>query len=161
MKNIVLSLVLVLSSTGLFANGFPNKIGIINDYEGVLSVKQEKTLTRIIEKYQAKTDVKMLVVSTKNFKPAPNYKKYIIGLFTQWKYTLKQTKKGVLVLFSFNKKVLKIVPGQDVKSILTEKKLLYIIENTMNPKFLKEKHFAGLKKGIKAIYKTIKTYLVN
>jgi uncharacterized membrane protein YgcG len=158
MKKLVLSLLIVIGTTLSFAGNFPDKIGVVNDYEGVLSPKQEKTLTKFISKYQTKTDVKMIVVSTKNFKPAATIKQYIYGLFEHWGYSPNQTKKGVLVLFSYNKKELKIIPGHDIKSILTEKKLLNIVNNVMTPKFLKEKHFAGLKKGIKAIYKTIKAY---
>ena len=158
MKKIIFTLLLLISTQLSFAGGFPDKIGIVNDYEGVLTPKQEKTLIKIISKYQTKTNVKMLVVSTKDFKPATSIKKYVLGLFEHWKYSPNQTKNGVLVLFSFNKKELKIIPGHDIKSILTEKKLLSIVQNVMEPKFLKEKHFAGLKKGIKAIYKTIKAY---
>lgn len=157
MKNLIFTLLLISSQLS-FATGFPDKIGIVNDYEGVLTPKQEKTITKFINKYQVKTSVNMLVVSTKDFKPATSIKKYILGLFEHWKYSPNQTKNGVLILFSFNKKELKIIPGHDIKSILTEKKLLSIVQNVMEPKFLKEKHFAGLKKGIKTIYKTINTY---
>jgi uncharacterized protein len=151
--------ILLLLSTQLsFATGFPDQIGIVNDYEGVLTPKQEKTLTKFISKYQIKTNVKMLVVSTKDFKPATSIKKYVLGLFEHWKYTPNQTKNGVLIVFSYSKKELQIIPGHDIKSILTERKLLSIIQNVMEPKFLKEKYFSGLKKGIKAIYKTIKAY---
>ena len=158
MKNLILSIVLLISSTVTFAGGFPDKIGVVNDYEGVLTSKQEKTLTKFITKNQTKTNIEMIVVSTKDFKPAPTIKKFVVGLLTHWGYTLNTTKKSVLVLFSLNKKGLKIIPSDDIVSILTEKKLLDIVKNVMEPKFLKEKYFSGLKKGIKTIYKTIKNY---
>jgi len=158
MKNLVLSVMFIIGTTAIFANGFPNKIGIVNDYEGVLTPKQEKTLTKFITKYQAKTNIKMLVVSTKDFTPAKTIKQYVLGLFEHWGYKPSQTKNGVLVLFSLSKKELKIIPGHDIKSILTEKKILSIVQDIMEPKFLQEKYFPGLKKGIKAIYKTIKAY---
>lgn len=157
MKNIFLAF-LVVSTSLLHAGEFPDKIGIVNDYENVLTPKQEKSLIKIITKYQSKTNVKMLVVSTKNFKPATSIKKYVFGLFEHWGYSPKKTKKGVLVLFSFHKKELKIIPGHDIKSILTEKKILSIVKDIMEPKFLNEKYFPGLKKGIKSVYKTITTY---
>jgi uncharacterized protein len=157
MKNLFLAL-LLLGTQWSFSANFPDKIGVVNDYEGVLKTSQEKTLNRIITKYQKKTGVEMIVVSTKSFKPASSIKQYVLGLFKHWGYTPKQTKNGVLILFSFHLKELKIIPGYDIKSILTEKKILSIINEVMKPKFLKEKYFPGLKKGIKAIYKTIETY---
>ncbi|MGV6860620.1 MAG: TPM domain-containing protein [Putridiphycobacter sp.] len=158
MKKSVLTLLMLVSTVMAFSGGFPDKIGIVNDYEAVLTDSQEKSLTKIIDKNQTKLKVKMLVVTTKSFKPATTFKNYVLGLFEHWGYSPEQTTNGVLILMSYNKKELKIIPGKSIKHILTEKKMLSIVNDVMKPKFLKEKHFAGVKKGIKSIYKTIKTY---
>ncbi len=134
-----------------FSQQYPDYIGKINDYEEVLDEKQEKALMKIINKTEVKSGSKILIVSTKDFKPAGGYKDYVVGLFTHWKWKEKDTRDGVLVIFSYNKRILKIIPGKSVEHILNESRLQDLVENIMTPKILKEKDFNGLKKGIKKI----------
>jgi uncharacterized protein len=148
----------LLLSISTYASNFPDYIGVVNDYENVFSEKQEKCLSKILHKNEAVNKVKIIVVSTNSFQPAQNYKKYIFVLFEHWKMTAKSTKKGILVLVSLNKKELKIIPGSEMEVIFDERKIRGIVENIMTPKFVKEKYFTGLKKGIKSMVKTIKNY---
>ena len=78
--------------------------------------------------------------------------------FEHWKLSENKSKNGVLILVSLNKKELKIIPGARMKTIFTQKKIRDIVENVMSPKFLLQKHFMGLKKGLKTMIKTIKNY---
>ena len=154
MKNKTITLAItLLFSISIYAGSFPDYMGPVNDYEDVLTGKQENYLTKILEKNEAAYDVKIIVVSTKNFAPASGYKKYIYGLFEHWRMSPKSTKHGILVLVSLNKKELKIIPGSEMKLIFGERKIRDVVENIMTPKFLKQKHFAGLKKGIKSMIK--------
>ena len=157
MKALILIFNLLLFAN-VYAAEFPNYQGIVNDYENVFSAKQEKTLTKLISKNEVKTGSKFIVVSTKNYKPGNNFRSYILGLFEHWKLSEPQTKNGVLILVSLGQKDLKIIPGNNMKTIFTEKKIRHIVENIMSPKFLLKKHFSGLKKGLKSMIKTVKNY---
>jgi uncharacterized protein len=157
MKNLILILICV-SSINSFSETFPDYRGVVNDFENVLSPKQEKSITKMITKTETKTKSRILVVSTKNFAPAKDYRSYILGLFNHWKLNESKTANWVLVLFSFDKKELKIIPGKDLKLTLTESKIRTIVQEVMTPKFILEKHYVGLKKGLKALSKTIKSF---
>lgn len=159
MKNISIAFALtLLLSISSYAGEFPDYRGVVNDFEEVLTDKEEKSLTKIIEKNETANKVKIIVVLSENFAPAKNYKKYVFGLFEHWKMNAKDTKNGILVLISLNKKELKIIPGSEMMVIFDDRKIRNVVENIMTPKFLKEKHFSGLKKGIKSMIKTIKNY---
>lgn len=157
MKNLILLLIYIAPLSSI-SQVFPDYMGVVNDFENVLSTKQEKSITKLITKTEAKTKSRILVVSTKNFAPAKDYRSYILGLFNHWKLNEAKTANWVLVLFSYNKKELKIIPGKDIKLMLTETKIRTIVEDVMTPKFLIEKHYVGLKKGLKALSKTIKSF---
>jgi len=157
LKHILITTVFLTVVNIAKAQQYPDYIGQINDYEEVLDDKQEKALMKIINKTEVKSGSKILIVSTKDFKPAGGYKDYVIGLFTHWKWKEKDTRDGVLVIFSYNKRVLKIIPGKSVEHILNETRLNDIAENVITPKIINEKDFNGLKKGIKKI----STYLIK
>ena len=57
-----------------------------------------------------------------------------------------------------NQQDLKIIPGEQMKAVFTENKIRHIIERVMSPKFLLEKHFSGLKKGLKSMISTAKSF---
>lgn len=156
-KTIYLAITLLLSIS-TYAGEFPDYKGVVNDFEEVLTDKQEKTLTKIIEKNELKNKVKIILVSTDSYAPAKDFRTYIFGLFGHWKMTAENGKNGVLVLVSKNKKELKIIPGKNIKVIFGDREIKDVVENVMTPKFLLGKHFAGLKKGIKSMVKTIKNY---
>ena len=157
MKYLIILLSILFTFTAQSAN-FPDYLGLVNDYENVLSDKQEKSLTKLLEKNETAHQVKIILVSTKTFAPADNYRKYILGLFEHWKMNSSNTKKGILVLVSKNKQTLKIIPGTEMNVIFSEAKVREVVENVMSPKFLKEKYFSGLKKGLKSMVNTIKAY---
>lgn len=157
MKTIFIVLMCLLSN-GIMAQSYPDYKGVVNDFEEVLTNKQEKSITKIINRTESKTNSKILVVSTKDFKPAKDYKSYIYGLFNHWKLSETKTANWVLVLFSYQNKELKIIPGKDIKLLLTADTIRTIIEDIMAPKFLDNKYYVGLKKGLKSLAKTIKSF---
>jgi uncharacterized protein len=157
MKYLVLLISTLVFST-VKATEFPNYKGVVNDYENVFNDKQEKVLNKVITKNELKTGTKFVVVSTKNYTPAKDFRTYILGLFQHWKMSSGNSKNGVLILVSLNQKDLKIIPGSNMKTIFTEKKIGQIVNDVMTPKFLLEKHFSGLKKGLKKMIKTVKNY---
>ena len=159
MKKSILALTIsILLSIVTYAGDFPDYKGVVNDYEEVLTDKQEKGLTKIIEKNEIKNNVKIILVSTKSYMPAKDFRTYIFGLFGHWKMNAESGKDGILVLVSKNQKDLKIIPGKNVKVMFGDREIKNVIENVMTPKFIMEKHFAGLKKGIKSMVKTIKNF---
>lgn len=157
-KSIFALSVFLFLATTLFAGDFPDYRGVVNDFEDVLTDKQESGLTKIIEKNEIKNNVKIILVSTKNYTPAKDFRTYVFGLFGHWKMNAESGKNGMLVLVSKNQKDLKIIPGKNVKVIFGDREIKDVVENVMTPKFLAGKHFAGLKKGIKSMVKTIKNF---
>ena len=159
MKKLTLTFAITLVlSMSTYASDFPDYKGVVNDFEEVLTEKEENSLTKIIEKNEAKNNVKIILVSTKNYTPAKDFRTYIFGLFEHWKMNAESGKNGILVLVSKNKKDLKIIPGKNVKVIFGDREIKDLVENVMTPKFLLGKHFVGLKKGIKSMVKTIKNF---
>jgi len=159
MKNSILTYVLtVLISTSSYAVHFPEYRGVVNDFEEVLSEKEEKTLSKIIKKNETQNGVKIILVTTKNYAPAKEFRTYIFGLFEHWKMNANNSKNGILVLASKNKKELKIIPGKNIKVILGNREVKRLVEEVMMPKFLLSKYFVGLKKGIKSMVKSIKNF---
>lgn len=157
MKQIV-TLLTVFFTLSAYSASFPDYRGLVNDFEDILTDKQEKSLTKLLTKNEDANQVKIILVSTATFNPAPGYRKYILGLFEHWKMNAKNTTKGILVLVSKKQKTLKIIPGTEMKVIFSEAKIKNVIEDVMAPKILKEKHFSAIKKGLKSMVKTIKTY---
>jgi len=157
MKHITILFALFFSISA-FCGSFPDYRGLVNDFEDVLTDKQEKSLTKLLTKTETTQKVKIILVSTSSFAPAPTYQKYILGLFEYWKMNVNNTKKGILVLVSKKQKTLKIIPGTEMRVIFNEAKIKRVLEDVMTPKIVKEKHFAALKKGLKSIVKTIKAY---
>jgi uncharacterized protein len=156
-KHIILIISIFIIST-INAQTFQDYQGAVNDYENVFSEKQKKVLNKLISKNEIKTESRFIIVSTKKYTPDNNFRTYILGLFQHWKLSSRQSKNGVLILVSLNKKDLKIIPGAKMKTIFTEKLIRHIVENVMTPKFLLQKHFVGLKKGLKSMIKTMKSY---
>jgi len=157
MKHITILLVLFFTFSA-YCGSFPDYRGLVNDFEDVLTEKQEKSLSKLLTKTETNQKVKIILVSTQSFAPAKTYQKYILGLFEYWKMNVSNTKKGILILVSKKQKTLKIIPGTEMRVIFNEAKIKSVLENVMVPKIVKEKHFTALKKGIKSLVKTIKAY---
>lgn len=153
-----ITLLTVLLTLSAYSANFLDYRGLVNDFEDILTDKQEKSLTKLLTKNEDANQVKIIVVSTGTFSPASSYRKYILGLFEHWKMNANNTKKGILVLVSKKQKTLKIIPGTEMKVIFSEAKVRDVVENVMTPKILKGKHFSALKKGLKSMVKTIKAY---
>lgn len=160
-KNIVLSLVFVLSSCFLFkAYGQydipakPKFIPPVIDSTKTLKKYEYEALYNKLKNYSDSTSTEIIVVII------PTTKGENIGLLTpkwgqEWEIGKENKDNGVFVLLAKNDRKIWISPGYGVEDRLTAGIVGEITRNSIIPEFKRGDYYSGLDKGIDAIFEVL------
>ncbi len=134
---------------------FPVPTGFINDFEGILTPKQEQKLNKIITKQEKETSDEIAIVTIDSITPYPDLYHYSLDMANTWGIGKKGKDNGVLLIFSRKLRNIQIQTGKGLEKALTDEEAKRIIDQVIIPEFKKDNYYLGVKKGLMAILKEL------
>lgn len=148
-----LLILLLLSSSLLFAKAIPTNSGPVIDQAGVFSRHEKQAISESLRqlKQSIGTEVQVLIVDSLD---GDNIENYSIAVVDEWKIGSKQKDDGVLFLIAIKDRKMRIEVGDGLEGELTDLKASRIISQ-VTPYFKQGKYRDGIIVGTSLIAQTI------
>lgn len=135
---------------------FPERIGYVNDFEGIFSPEQVKVLNELVSKHEKETTNEIAVVTVSSFQPFPTLFDYSYALANDWGIGKKGNNNGIVIVMGKQIRQIRIQVGYGLESKLKDEEAKRIIDHTIVPEFKMGDYYAGIEKGLAQIIKAIK-----
>lgn len=136
--------------SSLAASNYPQPVGYVNDYAGLLSLSDVQKLEAELRDFDNQTTNEVVVV-TVNSLEGLSARSYTIGLANNWKVGKKIKNNGVVFLVAPNEREVDIEVGSGVEQILTQSDVDNILDNEVVPFLKDDKWSEGIFAGANAI----------
>lgn len=145
----------VFSTAGVLAqqDSIPESIGRINDYEGILTSKEIRSLNNFLMKYEIKTSRQVAILTIERVPQGHTMKDFALTVANTWGIGQSDSNNGLLIVVSKNSREARIATGLGTARVLTDDVCKDILDNTMIPEFKKDQYYKGLMNGLKKIVK--------
>ena len=151
MKKTILSFLLLIS-TITFAQK-PNSYVV--DNENLFSVEQRQNLEKILNDYQKKTSIEMVVLTSPDFGKYDDISSFSVETFKHWGIGKKGLNNGVLLLISKEHRKWWCTLGYGLEELIPDATCKQIGEETLPLNFKKDDYFTGAKSFIVTIQNKI------
>lgn len=135
---------------------FPDRVGYVNDFEGILSPEQVNELNELVANHERETSNELVLVTIGSFEPYPSLFDYSYALANDWGVGKKNKNNGIAIVFGKQIREIRIQVGYGLENKLNDEEAKRIIEDTIVPEFKKGDYYLGLKKGLAEIINEIK-----
>lgn len=130
---------------------FPKRIGLVNDYEKLLTKNEVAKLEKMIAAHKQKTSDDIVIVTTTSYAPWHDMGSYSRDLAVVWGVGKTKQNNGLMVMLSKKLGVIHLVPDKGLQTTLTDTICGTIIDTKMMPYLEKEKFGDALIAGVKEI----------
>lgn len=152
-RNLFISLALVIFSINVFAQTFPEKSNrLVNDYVGVLSSEESALLEKKLLAYNDSTSTQLAIVIIQSLE-GYEVSDYATRLAEAWGVGQKEKDNGVMLLVALGDRKITIQTGYGMEGVLPDAICKRIIENEIKPAFKQSNFFVGLDNASTAIFK--------
>jgi uncharacterized protein len=134
-------------------------IGWVSDFEKLFTPEQIIFLDSIIAKHEKETANEVAIVT---YGMAPGeleelggLESFSFALFNKWGIGKKEKNNGIGILIMKDERKIRIEVGQGLDDKLTDEEAKAIIDTIMIPEFKKENYYAGVLKGLHAVFTEI------
>lgn len=135
---------------------FPERIGYVNDFEGIFTPAQVKSLEELVVKHEKETTNEIAIVTIMSYAPYPSLFDYSFALGNDWGVGKMDKKNGIVIVMGKQIRQIRIQVGYGLENKLKDEEAKRIIDTTIVPEFKKGNYYAGLEKGLTEIIKEIK-----
>jgi uncharacterized protein len=139
-----------LTGNVVFAQTYPEPIGFVNDFAGMLRSETISKLENRLSLLEKDTSAEVTFVSVDNL-DGNTLEEYANGLFSAWGIGKKDKDNGVLFLISLAEGYMRIEVGYGLESVITDGRAGRILDNDVMPYFAKNDFDSGVEAGIIAI----------
>jgi uncharacterized protein len=144
-----------LSGSVIQAQEYPEPVGFINDFAGLLSKDAGLRLEERLSNLEKDTSAEVVFVSVETIGNS-TLEEYAAGLFQAWGIGKKGKDNGVLFLISLAEGDIRIEVGYGLESVITDGRAGRILDSEVVPYF-KEKNFdEGIENGLIAVEEYIR-----
>lgn len=127
---------------------FPQRIGLINDYEHVFSDLEKVALDSIARDFKARTTIELVIVTVdSSMASLDKFNSYTLQLSKHWEIGGAEKKNGILIGISSHFERVRINRGLGVKG-LKDGEVRAIMDDYMFPELRKGNYFGGTKIAI-------------
>lgn len=124
---------------------FPERIGIVNDFEDIFTEKQKEELAKIITDFEKKTSNEIAIITLKEIHPTyDDFDKYCLDLSNHYGVGKKENDNGLIIVFSAELRKFRINTGTQTENILTNEICKEEVDKII-PEFKKGNYFEGVK----------------
>jgi hypothetical protein len=121
----------------------PSPKSLVNDYFGILNQSQIDSLELLLVKYDNQFGIQIAVVTLYPFM-YENIESFSTNLFNRWGIGNKETNYGILFVYDFIGRKIRIENGKGIEKIYTDKETGAIIDKAIRPRFREAKYFEGI-----------------
>jgi len=133
---------------------FPNHVGYVNDYAGILSAETKYKLTSLSAEIENKTTSQLAVLTIDTTSPL-DIETYAVKLFEKWGIGQKGKNNGVLILIAVKDRTVRIEVGYGLEGAIPDALANNIIEKSMVPFFKNRDYNSGVLQAASVISKLI------
>lgn len=137
-------------SQNIFAKSYDN----VNDFEKILDLKQVQALNTTLKTSEAKTGIKIIIITTSSISPYSDLSDYSLELD---KYLTSKLKIDASIIIIMSKKMRQIqVRGVDkLRNKLNDREIENIVSAYVIPELKKGDYYKGLQEGSNQITKKL------
>lgn len=155
MKRLFVCLLLLMVSTStLFAAEIPRLTSRITDTARLLSAETTNRLTDLLKQHEQQTGNQIAVLTVSSL-DSESIEGYATRVFESWKLGQKDKDNGVLLIVAPKDRMMRIEVGYGLEGTLTDLTSGRIIRNVMTPRFKEENYDAGITDGVEAIVQVL------
>ena len=130
----------------------PEKVGSVNDYEQLFSEEEEEQLAAMIQDFETRTSIEIVVVtldSTQSTKAG--FDQQILDIGNSWGVGKKDKNNGIAIGISAGLRKIRIQNGLGIERKLSDGQTGMIIGKYFLPQFKNGAYFEGTRQGVQAI----------
>lgn len=143
-------LVVCAAPRNALAKEFPDPVGHVNDFAGVLTDDAKAQVTALLEELEQKTTAEVAVVTVRTTAPY-DYTEYANRLFRQWGIGKRGKDNGVLLLLAIEDRKLRIEVGYGLEGIIPDGVAGRIRDDYLVPNLKAGKYGEAVWEGVNAI----------
>jgi len=152
----VILFVCFISSLARAVN-YPNYVGFVNDFAGIIDAQQERVLTEKLTNYERDTSIEIAVVTTGSL-DGLDIEGWAIGLADKWEVGKEGQDNGVIIVVAPNERDCRIEVGRGLEGDLTDLMAGRIIDKEMIPYFKEGDFGGGVLAGVDAVVAQLGQY---
>lgn len=138
---------------------YPESVGRVNDFENILTKKQEHSLTRLINSFEKETTIEIAILTLDpSLTSLENFDAYSLSVMNYWGVGKKETNNGILIAVSAEMRRIRINNGYGIEKVLSDEQTKVIINNFCIPHFKKNEYFEGIKAGLEQLIEHLKKH---
>ena len=141
----------IMAGTAMADETFPDPLGYVSDYAGVLDQEWEARIRSVCRDLEKKTGVEMVVVTTKNIHPYLNVNEYASDLYKHWRIGSAQREHGVLVLAYTKKSQATVTLGRNMIRVIPPGALEEMRQQYIDPTFRTGEYGEGVYRTVVAL----------
>jgi uncharacterized protein len=155
MKRLFVCLLLLMVSTStLFAAVIPRLTSRVTDAAHLLSAETTNRLTDLLKQHEQQTGNQIAVLTVSSL-DGESIEGYATRVFESWKLGQQHKDNGVLLIVVPKDRMMRIEVGYGLEGTLTDLTSGRIIRNVMAPRFKEENYDAGVTDGVEAIVQVL------
>lgn len=139
-----------LSLPGAEEPHYPEPIGYVNDFAGVISPEYEASLSRLVAEVEGKTTAEIAIATVKTVQPQ-SIDVYAVELFTRWSVGKKGKDNGLLIVMAMEEKKVWIEVGYGLEGTVPDGFAGQVYRQILVPNFQKSEYGKGLYEATTAI----------
>ncbi len=155
LATICVALLLSLGASVVSAQNFPDYMGFVNDYAGLMSMQGKQALEARLTQLEKDTTAEVAVVTIKSLE-GYSIEDYAVRLFENWKIGKKGKDNGVLLLVALDDRKMRIEVGYGLEPIITDGRAGRIRDDDVIPRFKNNDYESGIVAGINSVEKYIR-----
>lgn len=128
---------------------YPEPLGYVSDYAGLLSAPERQALEATLRDLEADTSVEVAVVILPAVE-GETVKSYAVGLFEAWGVGKRELDNGLLILLALAQREIQVEVGYGLEPILPDGLVGRILDDEMVPFFREDRYAEGLRRGVEA-----------
>jgi thiol-disulfide isomerase/thioredoxin len=134
-----------------YPKAIPDPVGAVNDFEGIFTIEEAKTLDGLIKAHEQRTTNQIAIATIKSIVPYSSLVLYSLDLAKSWKIGDAEKNNGIAIVFCTTLRQIRIQNGLGLEKILTDAETQKIIDEQFLPEFRKGNYFEGTRKGLEKI----------
>ena len=157
MKRITAFLIFILAASFSFAADIPAHKGWVNDYAGVISEKNIKTINEVAQDLKDKTGAEVAVLTVRSMAPYTSIEEFSMAVAEKWKVGEKGKDNGAIIVLAMDEREIRIEVGYGLEGLINDGTAGEIIDKQIIPYFNGGDFGAGLRRGVCKIANIIGT----
>lgn len=134
----------------------PKKYTPVNDFAGMLSTDEKRSLSKALKNYKDSTGNVLVIITQSNLTDPVTNEVYgieeaALHYFNKWGIGDKEQNNGVLIFVAKADRKVRITTGKGIEDILTNDDCQQIIDGSILPAFKKQQYGEGLTAAAQAI----------